>query len=93
VARLRRHRLNLSAAPSSAASDSRDAPEASLPRTGAATLIVVAQIGIWATGKHSRNAELMIDAGEAFSASLETLRAGQPKRKSRPSRTSRRNSR
>ena len=61
--------------------------------TGAATLVVVAQIGIWATGKHSRNAQLMIDAGDALCASLETLRAGQPKKKSRTSRNARRNPR
>jgi len=61
--------------------------------TGAATLVVVAQIGIWATGKHSRNAQLMIDAGEALCASLETLRAGRSTRKPRTSTNSRRSSR
>ena len=63
--------------------------------TDAATLIVVAQIGIWATGKHSRNAQVMISAGEALCASLDTLRAGQgqPKKKSRTSRNSQRHSR
>lgn len=61
--------------------------------SGAATLIVVGQIGIWATGKHSRDAQLMIEAGEALCASLETLRQGQPKRKSRTSRNTRRSSR
>jgi AcrR family transcriptional regulator len=50
---------------------------------GAATLVVVGQIGIWATGKHSRNAQRMIDAGEALCASLETLRAGRAKKKPR----------
>src|SRR5690348_23360 len=57
--------------------------------TGAATLVVVAQIGVWATGKHSRNAQLMIDAGEALCASLETLRAGRSNKKSRTRRKSR----
>jgi AcrR family transcriptional regulator len=55
----------------------------------AATLVVVAQIGIWATGKHSRNAQLMIDAGEALCASLESLRAGRSKQKPRTRRHSR----
>jgi hypothetical protein len=50
---------------------------------GAATLVVVGQIGIWATGKHSRNAQRKIDAGEALCASLETLRAGRAKKKPR----------
>jgi TetR/AcrR family transcriptional repressor of nem operon len=44
----------------------------------AATLIVVGQIGIWSTAKHSRNAKLMTEAGEAICAALETLRAGRP---------------
>jgi AcrR family transcriptional regulator len=51
--------------------------------TGAATLVVVGQIGIWATGKHSHNARLMVEAGEALCASLETLRAGPSKKKHR----------
>jgi TetR/AcrR family transcriptional regulator, transcriptional repressor for nem operon len=57
--------------------------------TGAATLVVVGQIGIWATGKHSRNAQLMIDAGEALCAGLETLRAGRSKKTPRTARNSR----
>jgi AcrR family transcriptional regulator len=43
----------------------------------AAALIVVGQIGIWATGKHAQNAKLMTDAGDALCAVLETLRAGR----------------
>ena len=57
--------------------------------TGAATLVVVGQIGIWATGKHSRNARLMMDAGEALCASLETLRAARPARNPRTGRNAR----
>lgn len=41
----------------------------------AATLIVLAQQGIWGTGKYSRDAELMTRAGEALCGYLETLRA------------------
>lgn len=40
----------------------------------AATLVVVGQIGIWATGKHAQNAKLMTDAGEALCAAVDTLR-------------------
>ena len=43
----------------------------------AATLVVVGQIGIWATGKHAHDAKLMTDAGKALCAALETLRAGR----------------
>ena len=39
-----------------------------------ATLVVVGQIGIWSTAKHSQSAKLMKDAGEAMCATLETLR-------------------
>jgi AcrR family transcriptional regulator len=40
----------------------------------AATLVVVSQIGIWGTGKHSQDAQLMTEAGQAVCAYLETLR-------------------
>lgn len=40
----------------------------------AAALIVAAQMGIWGTGKYSRDAALMTQAGEALCAYLETLR-------------------
>ena len=40
----------------------------------AATLIVLSQMGIWGTGKHSRDRQLMTGAGEALCAYLDTLR-------------------
>jgi len=40
----------------------------------AAALIVAAQMGIWGTGKYSRDAALMTQAGEALCTYLETLR-------------------
>jgi AcrR family transcriptional regulator len=40
----------------------------------AATLIVLSQMGIWGTGKHSQDPQLMTDAGEALCAYLDTLR-------------------
>jgi hypothetical protein len=40
----------------------------------AATLVVVSQIGIWGTAKHSQDATLMAEAGEAVCAYLDTLR-------------------
>ncbi len=40
----------------------------------AATLIVFSQMGIWGTGKYSQDAELMMQAGEALCAYLDTLR-------------------
>jgi TetR/AcrR family transcriptional repressor of nem operon len=40
----------------------------------AATLVVTAQIGVWGTGKHSQDRQLMIEAGEAVCACLDTLR-------------------
>jgi AcrR family transcriptional regulator len=40
----------------------------------AATLVVVGQIGVWSTGKHSQSAKLMTEAGEAICAALESLR-------------------
>jgi TetR/AcrR family transcriptional repressor of nem operon len=40
----------------------------------AATLIVVSQIGVWGTGKHSGDAQIMTEAGDAVCAYLETLR-------------------
>ncbi|HEX8431478.1 MAG TPA: TetR/AcrR family transcriptional regulator [Longimicrobium sp.] len=40
----------------------------------AAALIVMMQMGIWGTGKYSRNEELMIQGGEALCAYLATLR-------------------
>jgi AcrR family transcriptional regulator len=40
----------------------------------AAALIVATQMGIWGTGKYSRDAALMTQAGEALCAYLETLR-------------------
>jgi AcrR family transcriptional regulator len=43
----------------------------------AATLVVVGQIGVWGTAKHSRSAKLMTEAGEAICAALEALRAGR----------------
>ncbi|MEO7042708.1 MAG: TetR/AcrR family transcriptional regulator [Gemmatimonadaceae bacterium] len=39
-----------------------------------AMLIVLAQAGIWGTGKYSRDPQLMADAGEALCAYLDTLR-------------------
>jgi AcrR family transcriptional regulator len=42
-----------------------------------ATLVVVGQIGVWSTGKHSQNAKLMAEAGEAICAVLDTLRVGR----------------
>jgi TetR/AcrR family transcriptional regulator, transcriptional repressor for nem operon len=42
--------------------------------TDAAALIVASQMGIWGTGKSSRSPELMIQAGEAVSSYLESLR-------------------
>jgi hypothetical protein len=41
----------------------------------AAAFIVAAQMGIWGTGKFSQDGELMMQAGEAICAYLETLRA------------------
>ena len=41
----------------------------------AAALIVVAQMGIWGTGKYSHDERLMLRAGEALCDYLETLRA------------------
>jgi len=40
-----------------------------------AALVVAAQMGIWGTGKCSRNEDLMIQAGEALCGYLETLKA------------------
>jgi AcrR family transcriptional regulator len=40
----------------------------------AATLVVLAQQGIWGTGKYSQDAALMSQAGEALCAYLDTLR-------------------
>jgi TetR/AcrR family transcriptional repressor of nem operon len=48
-----------------------------------ATLVVVAQIGVWSTGKHSQNAKLMSAAGEAVCASLDTLRFAGVRRSTR----------
>jgi AcrR family transcriptional regulator len=39
-----------------------------------AALVVAAQMGIWGTGKSSRNAQLMTQAGEAVCGYLESLR-------------------
>jgi TetR/AcrR family transcriptional repressor of nem operon len=44
-----------------------------------ATLIVLSQIGIWGTGKHSRDAKLMTEAGKAVCVYLDTLRSNKPK--------------
>lgn len=41
----------------------------------AAALIVVAQMGIWGTGKYSQDEALMTRAGEALCAYLDTLKA------------------
>lgn len=41
----------------------------------AAALLVAAQMGIWGTGKSSQDERLMVQAGEAVCAYLETLRA------------------
>ena len=41
----------------------------------AATLVVLAQIGIWSTGKHSQDSALMTQASDALRAYLDTLRA------------------
>lgn len=51
-----------------------------------ATLVVVGQIGIWATGKHAQNGKLMTDAGEALCAALEPLRAGRRRSKNHSTR-------
>jgi TetR/AcrR family transcriptional repressor of nem operon len=40
-----------------------------------AALVVAAQMGIWGTGKSSRNEELMVQAGEALCGYLDTLKA------------------
>lgn len=40
-----------------------------------AALVVAAQMGIWGTGKSSRNKELMTQAGEAVCAYLDSLKA------------------
>jgi TetR/AcrR family transcriptional repressor of nem operon len=40
-----------------------------------AALVVAAQMGIWGTGKSSRNEGLMIQAGDALCGYLETLKA------------------
>jgi TetR/AcrR family transcriptional regulator, transcriptional repressor for nem operon len=49
-----------------------------------ATLVVVGQIGVWSTAKHSQNAKLMNQAGEAICAVLETFRADRaPQRRGR----------
>lgn len=45
--------------------------------TGASTLVVFSQIGIWGTGKYSQDPQLMTQAGEAFCGYLDTLR-GSP---------------
>ncbi len=39
-----------------------------------AALVVASQMGIWGTGKSSRNAELMTQAGEAVCSYLDSLR-------------------
>ena len=41
----------------------------------AAALVVAAQMGIWGTGKNAQDERLMVQAGEALCAYLETLRA------------------
>jgi TetR/AcrR family transcriptional repressor of nem operon len=41
-----------------------------------ATLVVLGQIGVWSTAKHSQNAKLMTEAGEAVCSMLGTLRGG-----------------
>ena len=41
----------------------------------AATLVVLSQIGIWSTGKHSQDATAMTRAADALRAYLDTLRA------------------
>ncbi|MBV9774441.1 MAG: TetR family transcriptional regulator C-terminal domain-containing protein, partial [Gemmatimonadetes bacterium] len=41
----------------------------------AATLIVMAQMGIWGTGKYSQDQALMTRAGEALCDYLDTLKA------------------
>ncbi|HEY1938690.1 MAG TPA: TetR/AcrR family transcriptional regulator [Candidatus Angelobacter sp.] len=43
------------------------------PRS-AATLVVASQMGIWGTGKSSRSAELMTQAGEAICGYLDSLK-------------------
>jgi len=40
-----------------------------------AALVVAAQMGIWGTGKSSRNSELMVQAGEALCGYLDTLKS------------------
>jgi hypothetical protein len=40
----------------------------------AATLIVLSQIGIWSTGKHSQDSTVMTRAADALGAYLDTLR-------------------
>jgi len=40
----------------------------------AAALVVASQMGIWGTGKSSRNRELMVQAGEAVCAYLDSLK-------------------
>ena len=40
-----------------------------------AALVVAAQMGIWGTGKSSRNEALMIQAGDALCGYLETLKS------------------
>ena len=42
-----------------------------------AALVVAAQMGVWGTGKSSRNEELMIQAGDALCGYLETLKASK----------------
>lgn len=55
-----------------------------------ATLLVVGQMGIWGTGKVSLDRDLMVQAGEALCAYLETLRPRMepgdepPKHKEKP---------
>ncbi len=41
----------------------------------AATLVVLSQIGIWSTGKHSQDSTVMTRAADALRAYLDTLRA------------------
>jgi TetR/AcrR family transcriptional regulator, transcriptional repressor for nem operon len=48
-----------------------------VPAREVAALIVAAQMGIWGTGKSSRNEDLMIQAGDALCGYLETLKASK----------------
>jgi TetR/AcrR family transcriptional repressor of nem operon len=47
----------------------------SVSAANAAALVVAAQMGIWGTGKSSRSAELMGQAGEAICGYLDSLKA------------------